>query len=71
MWQYPIEAVRKCENVQAAFLPVIQQQVGQAGAGEIGIELLVIRAGGQAQRDTAGCPLVDVGIYLRIGQGHL
>lgn len=50
-----VEAMGEGEYVHAAALPVIEQQIGQAGAGEAGVKFLVVGAGRQVQSDAAGC----------------
>lgn len=47
-------AVRKGQDIQAALLTVIEQQVGIACSGEISIEFLVIGARWQAKREATG-----------------
>ena len=50
-----VETMGEGEYIQAAALTVVEQQIGQAGAGEVGMKLLVIGAGRQVERDAASC----------------
>lgn len=71
MRQRLVEAMGKGEDIQAAALPVIQQEIGQAGAGEVSLKFLVVSAGWEAERNAAGRSCRLVSVQLLIGLRHL